>query len=222
MQTTKPSKTIYLIRHGQTEGNVQGKWLGGRSADHLNEYGKKQARFTAEFLRNKNIDAVKIFSSPTPRALQHAEILQKRLGLPIERIHSLTEINLGILEDRTRAEGLRLVPEEIKDWEENLKKFEPPLGESALEAAERFYEIVDLITKNYQKPDIVIVSHGVVIKLLLARILRTSIETGEFDIKVPSTTHGSITQIKFNGQTFNFTKVVPNKYPDSKRIAEFG
>lgn len=222
MQSTKQSKTIYLIRHGQTEGNVQGKWLGGRSSDHLNEYGKKQSRFTAKFLRNKNIDAVKIFSSPTPRALQHAEILQKRLGLPIEKIHSLTEINLGILEDRTRAEGLRLVPEEIKDWEKNLKEFEPPLGESALEAAERFYEIIEFIVKNYQKPDIVIVSHGVVIKLLLARILRASIETGETAIKVPLTTHGTITQIKYDNQVFRFTKVVPNKYPDSQRIADFG
>ncbi|MBN2015651.1 histidine phosphatase family protein [Candidatus Dojkabacteria bacterium] len=215
-------KTIYLVRHAQTKGNFKGNWLGARSIDELNEYGRKQARFTAEYLLERNVNASKIFSSPTPRALQHAEILQKRLDLPIEKLNSLTEINLGILEDRTRDEGLRLVPEEVHDWHTNLTRFEPPLGESAIEAAERFYEIVELITKNYQKPDLIFVSHGVVIKLFLARILKSSIETAETKIKVPWTTHGTITIAGYEKQGFRFQRVVQNKYPDSERIAAFG
>jgi broad specificity phosphatase PhoE len=222
MKNLTNNKTLYLIRHGQTEGNVKGEWLGKKSIHKLNEYGKKQSRYTARFLKEKGVDAAKIFSSSTPRALEHAEILQKRLGLPIDKINSLSEIDLGILEDRSRKEGLKLVPEEVSDWGNNLKKFNPPLGESALEASERFYEIVELIAKNYSKPDIIIVTHGVVLKLFLARIAKESIETGETKIQVPWTNHGSITIVKYDSQSFKLAEVVENKFPDSDKVASFG
>lgn len=222
MPKPNSQKTIYLIRHGQTRGNAEGNWLGAKSADKLSEYGMKQAKETAITLRDLNLSASKIFSSPTTRALEHAEILQKQFDLPIDKIHSLTEINLGILEDRTRSQGLKLVPEEVHDWNTNLKEFEPPLGESAIEAAERFYEILEFISQNYQKEDLIVISHGVVIKLFLARILKASIETAETKIKVPWTTHGTITVVKFDGQGFKLIKVIENKYPVSKQVAEFG
>lgn len=222
MTNFNSAKTIYLIRHGQTQGNVKGNWLGARSIDGLSEYGRKQAKDTARTLEQLKINASKIFSSPTPRALEHAEILQKRLNLPIDQIHSLTEINLGILEDRTREQGIKLVPEEVEDWQTNLKNFAPPLGESAIEASERFYEVVEFIAKNYQKPDMIIVTHGVVLKLFLSKTMKADIETSEKKIQVPWTTHGSITVVKFDGQGFKFIKIIDNNYPDSKQVAEFG
>lgn len=222
MFSINKNKTIYIARHGQTPGNKKGEWIGARSVDKLNAYGKTQAKENARILKEVGINASRIYSGPTPRALQHAEILQKHLGLSIEKLNSLTEINLGILEDRTRKEGLRLAPEEIEDWNKNLKEFNPPLGESALEAQERFTEIVELLCKNDSRPDLLIVSHGVVIKLFLTKILGASLETGETKIKVPWTTHGTITVVKFNGKDFKFKRVIENKFPDSKRIAEFG
>ncbi len=222
MTQSSKQKTIYLVRHGQTKGNTKGVWLGSKSIDPLNEYGKKQSRYVAQYLKAKQIDCAKIFSSPTERALQTAEIVQKHLNLPIEKINSLTEINLGILEDKTRKEGIKLVPDEIKDWHSNLKYFKPPLGESAFEAAERFYETVELISKNSPKKNIVIIGHGVVIKLFLARVMKASMEKGEMEIKVPLTRHGSIAIFTFDGKYFKFKKVIENKYPDSRRVTEFG
>ena len=216
------TKTIYLIRHAQTGGNVEGNWLGARSTNPINEYGLKQARDTARTLLDLSVNASKIFSSPTRRALDHAEVLQRRLGLPIEKINSLTEINLGILEDRSREEGKNLVPEEVIDWNSDLTKFKPPLGESAFEALERFSEMIELISENYQKEDIVIVSHGVVIKLFLALILGAQFDTAETKIDVPWTTHGSITIVKFFEDHFRFVRIIENKYPDSPDVAAFG
>jgi len=215
-------KIIYLIRHGQTKGNVEGNWLGSRSIDPLNEYGKKQARDTADTLKERAVDASKIYSSPTPRALMHAEILQHDMNLPIEKIHSITEMNLGILEDKSRSQGIHLLPQEVEDWKENLKNFDPALGETALEASERFFETVKLLAVNNPKPDLILVSHGIVIKLFLAKILRASIETGETRINVPWTRHGSITVCNFDGQGFIFIKVIENKYPDSREVTNFG
>lgn len=215
-------KTIYLIRHGQTDGNIRGNWLGSRSINPLNEYGKKQAEDTARVLREKAVDASRIFSSPTRRALEHAEIIHKRLGYPIEKVNSISEINLGILEDRTREQGLRLVPQEVEDWNNNLRNFDPPLGETALEASERFFETIKLLSINDSKPDLIIVSHGVVIKLFLASVLKASLETGETKIQVPQTKHGSISVFNFDGQNFTFKNIIENKYLDSKEVANFG
>jgi len=216
------NKTIYLIRHGQTKGNTEGNWLGSRSVDPLNEYGKKQARDTADTLKKRAVDASKIYSSPTPRALMHAEIIQHDLNFPIEKIHSITEMNLGVLEDKSRSQGIHLLPQEVKDWKENLKKFDPPLGETALESYERFSETVKLLAVNNPKRDVIFITHGIVIKLFLAKVLRESIETGEIKINVPWTRHGSISIFKFDGQGFKFIKVIENKYPDSKEVANFG
>lgn len=215
-------KTIYLIRHAQTEGNVYGNWLGSRSKDKLNEQGMRQAKDNVETLKMLGVKAQKIFASPTERALEHAEILQRHLDLPIEKIHSLTEINLGLLEDRSRAEGIKLVPDEIEKWETNLKQFAAPLGETALEAAERFYETTEFIAKQTLEKDIIIVAHGVVIKLFIARVLRASLSAGETKIKVPHTSHGSITVVKYFQPYFKFERVIENKFPDSKEIKEYG
>jgi len=176
----------------------------------------------AKYLKDLNVDCEKIFSGPTPRALQTSEILQKRLNVPIERIHSLTEFYLGILEDRSRREGLVLSPDEYEAWEKNLLDFNPPLGESALEAAERFYETVELISQNCQCRDVIIVSHGIVIKLFLATVLKKSLEIGEKKIDVPWTTHGTISVFTYNNQQFKFREVIENKFPDSKEVADFG
>jgi broad specificity phosphatase PhoE len=156
MQNASSTKTIYLIRHGQTYGNAQGNWIGKFSQDKLNEYGRKQMRDVIDSLKKLNVYTQCVYSSPTTRALESAEIIQRHYGMPIsiKKLNSLSEINLGILEDKTRDEGVELVPEEINDWMTNLQKFSPPLGESALEALERFSETVELIARNCTEQNI--------------------------------------------------------------------
>lgn len=215
-------KTVYLIRHAQTQGNIDNNWLGAKSVDLLNGFGRKQAKDNVNTLLKLKVRADKIFASPTNRALEHAEILQRHLHLPIEKINSLTEINLGILEDRTGREGIKLVPDEVHNWETNLKTFHPPLGESALETSERFFEIVEFLVKHSSAKDFIIISHGVVLKLFLARILKASLEVGETEIKVPWTKHGSIIIVEYENSHFKFIRVVENKYSDSEAIAAYG
>ncbi|MFJ8064037.1 histidine phosphatase family protein [Psychrobacillus sp. NPDC096426] len=62
---------IYVIRHGQTDLNKEGR-MQGRSGLPLNDYGIKQAESLREKLRNTTFDYV--FSSPQERAIQTAEI----------------------------------------------------------------------------------------------------------------------------------------------------
>lgn len=63
---------IYIVRHGQTEGNSR-KVLQGRSNLPLNETGRQQAAEAAERLKEIRFDCV--YSSPLIRAVQTAEIV---------------------------------------------------------------------------------------------------------------------------------------------------
>ena len=63
---------IYIVRHGQTDWNVEGRNQ-GRTDIELNETGIEQAKETAKKLEDKNFDLV--FSSPLKRAYKTAQII---------------------------------------------------------------------------------------------------------------------------------------------------
>ncbi|RKN80630.1 histidine phosphatase family protein [Paenibacillus ginsengarvi] len=67
--------TIYVIRHGQTDWNKEGR-MQGRAGLPLNEQGLKQAERLREMLGSNTFDQV--FSSPQQRAVQTAEIATGR------------------------------------------------------------------------------------------------------------------------------------------------
>lgn len=71
--------TIYLIRHGETDWNVQGR-LQGIEDIELNENGVRQAQICGEALRGVAVS--KIITSPLKRAKRTAEIIASYLGGP--------------------------------------------------------------------------------------------------------------------------------------------
>jgi len=87
---------IYLVRHGQTDWNIEKKHTQGHTDIPLNENGKKQAEQLAQSISNLKID--KIISSDLLRAKETAEIINKKFGSPIFFDERMREINYGILE----------------------------------------------------------------------------------------------------------------------------
>lgn len=82
---------IYLIRHGQTTGDVEGLY-GGTYDDQLSKKGIKQVEKLASGLKDKGIEI--IFSSPYSRAKETAEILSKALKIRVEIKDDLRERNV--------------------------------------------------------------------------------------------------------------------------------
>jgi uncharacterized phosphatase len=71
-------KTIYYVRHGESEGNAAGVLVGASMDSPLTKLGEQQAKQAALLLGDKNIELV--VSSPLLRALRTAEIIAKEIG----------------------------------------------------------------------------------------------------------------------------------------------
>ena len=85
---------IYLMRHGQTQLNVEHRFQ-GRADIPLNEKGLRQAAEAGRALRAAGIVPDRIYTSPLRRAMQTAEAA---FGLPEEKLirdDRLAEITFG-------------------------------------------------------------------------------------------------------------------------------
>jgi 2,3-bisphosphoglycerate-dependent phosphoglycerate mutase len=97
----KPTR-LYLIRHGQSAGNAEGRF-GGHGPTPLSRLGQEQAEKTASVLAKEGIDV--IYSSDLFRAVQTAEPLAKLLGIPVNISEAFRERHVGVLEGLTFDES---------------------------------------------------------------------------------------------------------------------
>jgi broad specificity phosphatase PhoE len=98
---------LFLIRHGQSAGNAEGRF-GGHSPTPLSKLGTVQAKLTAKALAKENINA--IYSSDLLRAVQTAEPLAKLLNLEVIANPAFRERNVGVLEGLTFDESKQEFP----------------------------------------------------------------------------------------------------------------
>ena len=69
---------IYLLRHGETDWNIEGR-LQGRMDIPMNESGKEQIKAIGQFLKDSGFCVGRIISSPLLRAKQTTEIISKTI-----------------------------------------------------------------------------------------------------------------------------------------------
>jgi broad specificity phosphatase PhoE len=77
-------KTIYFVRHGETEANVTRIVSGAGSNTPLTENGRQQAKKAGQDLKSKNIELV--ICSPLPRTVETAGIIAKAIGYDTRKI----------------------------------------------------------------------------------------------------------------------------------------
>lgn len=102
-----PPTRLYLIRHGQSAGNAEGRF-GGHGPTPLSDLGKRQAEMTANMLAREGIHA--IYSSDLLRSVQTAEPLAKLLDLAIHTSPAFRERHVGVLEGLTFDESKERFP----------------------------------------------------------------------------------------------------------------
>ncbi len=154
---------IYLIRHGETDWNVLGRFQ-GQADPPLNSTGIAQSEELAASLRGEKIDV--IYTSPLKRALQTAEILSQRLSVELIIDPRLMEIHQGDWQTRLRPEIEAVYAELFAEWETNPWDVSPPGGESLAEVQARVKEAMGDILENHPRKHIAIVSHRIPIALI--------------------------------------------------------
>lgn len=104
-----PVTRLYLVRHGQSAGNAEGRF-GGHSATPLSDLGREQARLTAQALARENISA--IYASDLFRTMQTAEPLGELLNIPVVATPAFRERHVGVLEGLTFDESKEAHPQD--------------------------------------------------------------------------------------------------------------
>lgn len=165
--------TFYIVRHGQTNWNTQGR-LQGQSNTLLNHIGKQQAREIAETLKNIHFD--EIFSSDLDRAVQTTEIIAKERNLAVKTAKALREKNYGSYEGRDRKEVKKELKDLFDEWEKienDEEKMDFKIyhdGETDNEAVERFIRHLREIAIAYPGKTILIASHGGIMRYFLIKL----------------------------------------------------
>ena len=158
---------IYLLRHGQTNFNIDGKYQGTIDKE-INDFGRQQAELLGNRLRRYNIDV--IYSSGLKRVVQTAEIINKYIKKDIIIKNELREINMGEW-DCLRLEE-RFIKDEkyAKEWHKHLEDLPYPGGECGKDVCDRTNIIIDEII-NTKNKNVAVVSSGGTILILLSKFL---------------------------------------------------
>ncbi len=164
--------TILLARHGETDWNAVGRWQ-GHTDRSLTELGRRQAAELAERLADVELDAV--YSSDLLRAVETAEPVAKRLGLPLQTLPELREVDVGTWAGLTRDEVAERFPDGFRRWSEWQTGWEN--GETYDEMGERVVGAILRLAGEHPGERILVVSHGGAIRALHAAAAGIDIAT---------------------------------------------
>jgi broad specificity phosphatase PhoE len=193
---------IYLVRHGQTEFNLERRHHGYVDSP-LTELGREQARRAGEALAAliDPRDSV-IFSSPLGRALQTAKIIADVAAVERSIIidPDLMEIGMGSAEGMTQAEMEQRWPVQQAASANDTMSLQSPVGENLDALAKRLARALCRVA-DHNSISRIIVSHGVAGRLL--RVLHLGLYNVEaFRLDAPQDVlfrlnGGEITRIAF-------------------------
>ncbi len=159
---------LYLIRHGQSVGNSEGRF-GGHTNTPLSLLGQTQAQTTAQALKKERITA--IYSSDLRRAVQTAEPLGKLLSLDIETTSAFRERSVGVLEGLTFDESEKEFPADYKALVYRDIHHIITNGESYVQLLERATKALSDILQKNKGGRIAIFAHTGTICFLTLHIL---------------------------------------------------
>ena len=131
---------FYFVRHGETIWNVENKICGATDIA-LTERGHDQAIAVGRMIKEKNIKADEILTSPLMRAYDTAKHISEVTGIPVRIEQRLKEQNFGIYESTAR-DGLEF-HEAKKHMASRFKT-----GESMMQLAQRIYNILDELSRD--------------------------------------------------------------------------
>ena len=194
---------ILLIRHGETDWNVE-KRLQGHTDIDLNSEGVRQAAALGRALLNEPLDA--IFSSDLKRAFRTAQAIAIPRGMHIHLDKGLRERCFGAFEGMIHPEIDARFPDEYAAWQRRDIDARYPQGKFHAETLREFSTrsldaIMTLASANgYRK--VAVVTHGGVLDSVYRRAQNMSLEhPRDFDVL-----NAGINRVSWDGTKFQILK----------------
>jgi probable phosphoglycerate mutase len=163
------SKKIYIVRHGQTDYNLQNIVQGSGVDSSLNHRGLAQAK--AFFNSYKDTAFDKIYTSTLKRTRETVKGFLD-LGVPNESLAGLNEISWGT------KEGFKITPDEdqyyhymLKQWQLGNTTLRIEGGESPDDVVKRMKPAVDHMMSKPEEQTVLVCMHGRAIRILLCILL---------------------------------------------------
>ena len=160
---------IYIVRHGETDWNLNFKVQGGSSDIPLNQNGFEQAKKIAQRLKDEKVSA--IYSSPLKRAIDTANEINRYHNKEIFNNKKIIERDFGKLEGSDykklsiTMKKIILLNEYDKYEVERIEEFE-----------KRVKEFIHEIHEKHFGENIILVSHSAVTKMIISIVNKIPIE----------------------------------------------
>ena len=166
---------LFLVRHGQTDGNAEGRSQGLRDVP-LNERGRQQAAAIGEHLSERPLVAV--YASPLLRSLATAEAIATPHGLDVQRDPRLAELDHGLLDGLTGEDLRRDYADFLAEWRDgDPADLVMPGGESMRDAQRRMIAATEEIASRWPDGEVAVVSHNLATRAFLCYALGAPLVT---------------------------------------------
>jgi len=156
-------KKIFVIRHGETDSNREGRYL-GRTDESLNAIGINQAKKLAEKTSNLNIEI--IYCSPLKRAIETAKFIEINHGCEVVIDKHFIERSIGVYEGLTKEEAKNRYPDLYAKNITRIFNDAPTDGETINAVIKRVFAGLNEIKSQKKFYNILISTHGFITKVI--------------------------------------------------------
>ena len=164
---------IRLIRHAESTGNVENRWV-GRVDVPLSEAGRGQAVRLRSSLEQERYVPTHLYASPLSRAFETARIVAANWDCPVEPWGDLVELEVGEFSNMTAEEIEKAFPALAREFAET-RNFDIIEGaETHAECMARAHQVVDRLANDHKNTDrVMLFSHGGILRHVISRLLGT-------------------------------------------------
>lgn len=193
-------KTLYLIRHGESEQNIANV-MSGMTNTKISASGIQQCKRLSAAFMNKKIDF--IFSSPLDRAIQSAKLIFPEFKERIIVSDFLREFNYGTYEGHSRDNYLETEDKVIDMWLNSPSNLTFPDGDNINKHTEFVYSGVLQTINKYDGQNLVYITHRTTIRLLIAKFLNLNLD---YFRRIPCS-NCSVTKLQTNQDKFTIESI---------------
>jgi broad specificity phosphatase PhoE len=184
---------LHLIRHGETDWNVEQRCQGFSDIE-LNATGRRQAEAAAKHLSRTKVEA--IYSSTLKRAHETAQIIARYHDARVQATDALRELNQGEFEGLALTELVANHADFLERWFREPADLKVPGGESLRDVQNRAWSALEEIVEKHSDGDVVVVGHNLCNMALLCRIMKIDLS----DFRRIHQDVGGINVVEFGGR----------------------